>query len=284
MAKPKRIGSDAGLFSQESVIRRIDREALSLLGGGRAILLQLAHPLVAAAVADYSGFQADPLARLFRTLDLMHTLVSGNRQQAHAAAQRFCSMHEGMQGQLPQDAGCFPAGTSYSAADPHLKLWVYATLVDTSLFTYQRFVTPLSPDECNSYYADTLVLARLLGIPDGILPPTLEAFHSYMDTMLAGDRLAVANTARRLAWRVLDPDVGFAQYACAGLLRFVTAGLLPKRFRAAYRLRWSLGRQKLLDNFSRTTRILRPVVPAWLWRSPQNDGVSLLRSLLWPKR
>lgn len=277
------MGPDAGLFSRESVIRRIDREALSLLGGGRAILLQLAHPLVAAAVADYSRFQSDPLARLFRTLDLMHTLVSDNRQQVHAAAQRFCSMHASIQGHLPQDAGCFPAGTSYSAADPHLKLWVHATLVDTSLITYQRFVTSLSPAERNSYYADTLVLARLLGIPDEILPPTLEAFNTYMDTMLAGDSLAVTNTARRLAWGVLDPSVGFVQDACAWLLRFVTAGLLPERFRTAYGLQWRSGQQKLLDALSCTTRILRPIAPAWLWRSPQHDGVSVLRSLLWPR-
>lgn len=271
---------ETGLFNHRSTIRRIDREALSLLGGGRAILLQLAHPLVAAGVADHSGFQSDPLARLFRTLDLMHTLVCASRAQAHAAAQRFCAMHKRIQGHLPEAAGRFPAGTSYSGADPHLKLWVHATLVDTSLITYQRFVTPLTQAERDSYYADACKLARLLGIPDEILPPTLEDFQTYMDSRLAGDSLVVTPTARRLAWRVLDTNVGFVQTACAGLLRFVTAGLLPKRFRAAYGLNWNSRKQKLLDGLTRTTRAIRPVAPAWLWRSPQLDGPSLLRTLL----
>lgn len=279
----QKMEANVGLFPRTSVIRRVNREALCLLGGGRAILLQLAHPLVAAGVADYSGFQSDPLARLFRTLDLIHTLVFEDRQRAHGAAQRFRTMHARIQGCLAEDAGRFPAGTLYSAADPHLKLWVHATLVDTGLITYQRLVAPLSLDERNSYYADTLTLARLLGIPDDLLPPTLEDFRTYMATMLASDTLAVTSTARRLAWDVLDPSVGSVQSACAGLLRFVTAGLLPERFQAAYGLPWGAGQQTLLDGLSRTTRILRPVAPAWLWRSPQLDGASVLRTLLWPR-
>lgn len=272
------------LFAQESVMRRVNGEALSLLGGGRAILLQLAHPLVAAGVADHSEFQADPLARLFGTLDMMHSIVFDDRRRAQRVLKRFRVMHARVRGRLPYDAGCFSAGTLYRGDDPQLKLWVYATLIDTSLITYQRFVTALSAEERRSFYVDARRLAGLLGIPDTMMPPTLVAFRKYVAAMLTGDRLTVTPTAYRLAWSVLDPSVGPMQYACARLLRFVTAGLLPERLRYAFGLTWGPRQQRLLGAFSSATRQLRPVAPAWLWRSPQLDGASVARLLLWPGR
>ena len=37
-----------------------------MLGGGRALLMQVAHPLVAAGVAEHSGYREDPWKRLER--------------------------------------------------------------------------------------------------------------------------------------------------------------------------------------------------------------------------
>src|SRR2546422_6489442 len=64
-----------GLFGPESVVWRVNREAVALLGGGRALLLQIAHPLVAAAVAAHSRPPAQPLVRLPRTPQLMLTIL-----------------------------------------------------------------------------------------------------------------------------------------------------------------------------------------------------------------
>ena len=272
------------LFSSSSMMRQFNQESLLLLGGGRAVLLQLAHPLVAAGVADHSEFQADPLARLFGTLDLMHTLVFGSGEQVRSRLRDFHAIHARVSGALDEGAGRFPSKTSYRAGDPRLKLWVYATLVDSSLLTYQQFVSRLTPDQRASYYADTLVLARQLGISDANLPSTLTDFKAYMGAMLAGDTLHVTDDARRLAWSVLNPQVGAVQAASARLLRFVTAGLLPKRFRTAFGLSWGPRRQRLLDGFGGATRLLRPVAPGWLWQSPHLDGPSLVRLLLWPSR
>jgi uncharacterized protein (DUF2236 family) len=270
-----------GWFHPGSAIRRVGQEALTLLGGGRAILLQLAHPLVAAGVAEYSDFQYDPLSRLLRTLTLMHTLVFGSRHQVRRALHRFEAAHARVRGRLRQAVGPFPAGTPYMAGDPHLKLWVHATLVDTSLLTYERFVAPLGPEERSSYYADTQLLAQMLDIPDQSLPASLPDFRRYVADMLAGDRLAVDKRARRLAWDVLHPrGVRLVPSASAGLLRFVTAGLMPPRLRRAFGLKWGPGSQMLLDGLSRTTRLLRPVAPVWVWGSPLlHDG--LARRLLW---
>lgn len=270
------------MFTDQSMIRRVNQEALVLLGGGRAVLLQLAHPLVAAGVADYSSFRSAPLERLFGTLEMMHLLVFGNQQEIKSALEKFHSMHGRIRGRLSQGAGLYPGDTSYTGEDPDLKLWVYATLVDTSLISYERFVAPLSTLERNRFYENTLVLARLLGIPDEDLPSDLESFHSYMQSILASDALAVTDMAHELAWDVLDPNVEGLQYASAILLRFVTAGLLPDRLRQGFELAWGPRRQILLDWLSWTTRLVRPVAPEWLWKSPQLDGANFLRWLLWP--
>ena len=259
---------------------QIGQEALGLLGGGRAVLLQLAHPLVAAGVAAYSRFQRDPLSRLLRTLELMHTIVYANHREAEQALARFHAIHARIRCRLPADMGRFPAGTACTANDPELKLWVFATLIDTSLLTYERFVAPLKPDERERFYADAGGLAKLFGIPDSIQPPHLDDFHPYMAGMVTGHTLAITDTAQQLARDVLYPDVGIIPTASAALLRFVTAGTLPERFREGYGLDWDAGRQVLLDGLSRTTRLLRPWVPKWVWQSPQLGG-SLPRWLLW---
>ena len=67
LPRPRRAG-DAGLFGPGSMAWRIDGEALILAGGTAALLMQLAHPAVAAGVAQHSDFRADPFARLRRTL------------------------------------------------------------------------------------------------------------------------------------------------------------------------------------------------------------------------
>lgn len=278
-APPEATGETEALFTSESVMCRISREALVLLGGGRSILLQLAHPLIAAGVAEYSDFQSDPLGRLFRTMTFMHTLLFDDHGRARAL-QRFHAGHARIRGHLPGAADPYPAGAPYAGSEAGLKLWVHATFVDTGLSAYERFVRPLAPEERRGYYADSLTLARLLDIPQEILPPTLDAFQSYMADVIGSDMLSVTDTARRLARDVLHPQVGIVPAASAGLLRFVTAGLLPERLRVDYGLTWSRRRQFLLDRFSRTTRFLRPLVPRWVWQSPLEGG-GLSRLLLW---
>jgi uncharacterized protein (DUF2236 family) len=269
-----------GWFAPGSAIRLVSQEALGLLGGGRAVLLQLAHPLVAAGVLQHSDFQTDPLSRLLETLELMHTLIFGDRPTAQSALNRFYAIHASVQGRLPQEAGGYPAGSPYKASDPHLKLWVAATLIDTSLITYERFVAGLSPAERESFYQESIKLARLLKIPPRVMPPTLSAFREYMAAMLDGDALQVDELAKRLAQAVLHPrDVGMIPAASAGLLRFVTAGLLPVRYREAYGLSWGHRQQVILDGLSLMTRALRPWAPAWVWQSPMLGG-GLARFLL----
>ena len=71
----ERMASRDGYFAPDSVIRRVGTSPLvPLLGGGPAVLLQVAHPLVAAGLVDHLDYRRDLWRRLLRTL--RHSLSS----------------------------------------------------------------------------------------------------------------------------------------------------------------------------------------------------------------
>ena len=144
----------AGLFGPGTMTWRINREGVLLLGGGRALILQVAHPLVAAGVAEFSDYREDPWGRLYRTLDTTTAIVFGDSQTSAEASARLERVHDRVRGTTGEAGGRFPAGTAYEANDPDLLMWVFATLVDTSILVYDRYVRPLSIDERCSYYEE----------------------------------------------------------------------------------------------------------------------------------
>jgi uncharacterized protein (DUF2236 family) len=231
--------ADGGLFAPGSVFRRVNREAVLLLGGPRALLLQLAHPLVAAGVADHSDFLAHPLRRLWRTVDTMLRIVFGDRATAEAAAHALDAVHARVHGTLREGTAAFPAGTPYRAHDPALLLWVHATLVDSALVAYETFVAPLASDERERFHAEAGVVARLLGVPAERLPRTGAAFRAYVDEMIAGPVLEPTPTARRLADAVLHPPIPLLPRLAGDVGAVVTLGLLPPAIRARYGLSWA---------------------------------------------
>src|SRR5262249_19655280 len=226
-SRRRRIDPVAGFFGPRTVTWSIDREAAVLLGGGRALLLQIAHPLVAAAVAAHSRFRQRPLERLWRTLDLMLTIAFADAATALAAVAEIERAHARVQGVLGAPIGRLAAGTAYTARDPALALWVHATLVDSALVAYERFVGPLTPRERAAYWAPSKTMARLLGVPDAMLPRTFAAFRRYVATMVTGDELTVGRDAREAAAAILRPPVPVGVTELFRLTRFVTVGLLP---------------------------------------------------------
>jgi uncharacterized protein (DUF2236 family) len=243
-----------GLFRGGCWLRRVSAEPVLLFGGGRALLLEVAHPLVAAGVAEHSDFERDPFARLQRTLDAMSAIVFRDRAAALAAARGVEASHARVRGTLSCDAGRFPAGTPYSGRDPELVRWVWATLVDTALIVHERFVAPLDEEALTAYYADQRVVARLLGVPDALLPEDAAGFRRYVDGMLAGGTLTVTGQARAIARAVLAPPVKFAGRRLVGDL---TAALLPARLREAFGLAWDADRARRVQELVASVRRLR---------------------------
>jgi uncharacterized protein (DUF2236 family) len=241
---------------------RIDREALLLLGMGRALLLQLAHPLIAAGVADHSNVREDSFGRLFRTLNTIYTIVFADIESAMAAVQRMDAIHRQVRGRMREAVGAFDVGTPYDATDPALRLWVHATLIDTALLVYDHFIARLSTAEQAKYYADSWVLARRFGIPEQITPPTLDEFRRYMAAMLASDRIVVGDTARALAQTIFHPSPALKIRVIGALLKFVTVGLLPPGVRQLYGYDWNPMRERAFWVFAGAIRRALPVVPS----------------------
>src|SRR5262249_23799688 len=75
-------------FSPDMMFWQVDREIVLLLAGGRALLMQLAHPKIAAGVADHSHFKQDPLGRLYRTMSTMWSITFGDISEARLALNR----------------------------------------------------------------------------------------------------------------------------------------------------------------------------------------------------
>src|SRR4051812_29676100 len=108
-------GPIEGIFGPDSLTWRVDREAAIFLGAGRAVLLQLAHPWVAAAISEHSRTFADPIGRFHRTFNTTFTMVFGTLDQALAASRRLHRRHAVVTGILPHATGRFEAGSRYSA-------------------------------------------------------------------------------------------------------------------------------------------------------------------------
>ena len=269
-----------GYFGPGSMAWRIGRERVLVAGGGRAVLMQLAHPLVAAGVGDHSAYSRDPWARTFATLDLMQRITFGTRSEARAASRTINRLHIHVTGTLAEDAGAYAAGTPYHARQPDLLLWVYATLIDTGLYLHPLLVGPLTEDEREAYYQESKRTVVLLGLPERMLPPRVADLQAYVDQMLAGAELALTAEAREVARVILHMPVPFVLRPALMLGGEATAGWLPERLRALYGLSWDDRRQKLLEAAEAGMRALLPAVPpalrynVWAQRAYRRVGAS----------
>jgi uncharacterized protein (DUF2236 family) len=258
--------SDLGLYGPGSEAWRLNREAMLLLGAGpRALLLQLAHPAVAAGVADHSDFQTDPWRRLAGTLRSFLTIVYGTTGAARAEIRRLNALHRGI------------SGPGYAARDPELALWVHATLIDSTIAVADAWLAPLSAERRAAFYAETRQVGRAFGVPDTMLPADLEAFDEYVAAMLGpGGPVRVSAVARELAGVVLRPPLGpLAPWLAAvpadlyAWTLWPSVGLLPASVRGEYGLAWG-PRERLVSGWLVAGwRAWRPFLPESFRQMPQ---------------
>lgn len=247
-------------------------ERLGLLAWPRAILLQVAHPLVAAGVADHSRFRhslAAPYVRLHETVRAMRALTFGRDAEAEAALAGILRIHDRVRGTLPVETGAFRVGTSYSAHDPSLVLWVHATLLDSYGRVLGLLWRPLSPTELDAYCEQAAPLAAALGARAAELPRRWAALQEYMAGEVAAGRVRVGAQARALADAVLRPPLAWALGPLPALVRRLTVGTLPMAVRDQYGFAWSAADQARLDRACARLARLRAHAPAWLARWPE---------------
>jgi uncharacterized protein (DUF2236 family) len=224
-----------GLFGRASLSWRVNREIALLAGGGRAALLQLAHPYVAHAIAEHSPTTRDPAGRFYRTFSAVYAVLFGDVSSTVDAARRVHKMHASIRGPIVETSAAFPSGHTYSANDEQALLWVYATLVDSAVKTYSLLIRPLSHGERARYYDESRRFAMLFGLSRERTPPDWESFQRYFAGVLDSNTLSVTERGRELGSFVLGSPAPIFWPLMAGYRAF-TAGLLPHELREAFGL------------------------------------------------
>lgn len=250
-------------FADSSMLRRVHREMAVAFSGPRALLMQATHPVAFEGFFAHTGAMDAPYERLRRTAQVMDTIAFGSREDADRAARRVRAMHKRVRGELAAPAGRFPAGTPFAADDPELLLWVLATLVDSALVVYDRYVGSLTHAERDAYWQDYRIVGTLFGLRDDEMPVDIDAFEAYMLRMLNGDDLFVTSAARELAIEiVMRPPVPLARRPILELVNFITVGLLPPQLRKQYGLHWDPLRSLMLRGGAEyAKRVLVPLAP-----------------------
>jgi uncharacterized protein (DUF2236 family) len=252
-----------GFYGPDTQMWRINREAVLLGAGPAALLLQIAHPLVAEGVAAHSDFEGDPFGRLRRTLNTTMDLVFGDGPTAERAIRRLNGVHATV------------TGPGYRALDPELLLWVQATLIVTSVRAYRRWVGPLDRAAVETFWSEARSVGVRMGIPLRISPVDWSALKAWWNRMLAPDGpIQVSPTARELAPMIVRPPLPLTPDWAIALLALPGMGLLPDRLRRAYGIEWGPAQDRSARWLGRAVRLWTTVTPAW-WRSmPQARAAS----------
>jgi len=255
------LNEDPGLFGPHSILWRVNRESAVTLAGTCAILMQFAHPKVAAGVRDHSRYQVDAAGRLRRTLDLTLAIVFGPRQAAMGAVRAINARHHSVR------------GPGYSATDPELLLWVHATLVHSAIRGYRALVGRLTDAEADQYYQDTKEIGVLLGIPRALYPERVEAVEAYLQGMIDSHEVMVGEDASRMADLVLRPSFRGVPRLAFAPLSVITAGLLPPALREGYGLKWGKAqRAAFAACCASLPRLVRIAPEPVRWLPPARDA------------
>lgn len=263
----------AGIFGPDSLTWRFNRESAIFLGAGRAALLQLAHPWVAAALTDHSTVMAKPIVRFHNTFRVVFTMIFGSLDQALAAARHLYSLHTQIRGELREDVAAYRRGSHYQANEIGALRWVYATLIESAVIAYECALGPITPDERERYYAESRTLSGLFGIPQDALPQTWEQFSHYNAEMHSSSMLGVSAGARAMGQGILS---GAGSWINPPFwYRALTTEWMPPRFREEFGLHFGDAEERAAARarrwvpriYRRLPHVIRFIGP---WREAQN--------------
>lgn len=244
-----------GFFGPGSVSWKVNRENAVLLAGVSAALLQVAHPKVAAGVAEHSSFEDDAVGRFKRTFEIVDSISFGAVSDAVEAALEVREIHDDVQGELTEGLGGFEEGERYSASDPDLLLWVHATLVEQALQGYRTFVGELSRGQRERYYQESKRFAVLMGVPPERLPRDLEEFYGYYRTTIS-DEIKVGSQGEAIKEALLGQWRGLG-----APMELLAGGVMPAEVRGEYGIPWGAGRRAAFERFAAVTRATVPRLP-----------------------
>ena len=168
---------DIGLFGPDSVTWKVHNEPIVTMGGLRSLYLQALHPRAVAAVAQNSGYKADPWGRFNRTSEYVGTVLYGSTDEVERVASRIRRMHSRMTATDPR------TGERFRIDEPELLRWVHVAEVESFLSTARRAGLKLTDDEVDTYYTEQLRAAELVGLDPATVPSTAAEVAAYYEEM-----------------------------------------------------------------------------------------------------
>lgn len=199
------------------------QEGVLVLGGLRALLLELADPAVGHGVADHSGFAANPLGRLHGTLTYVYLVQADEPRLLDAVTGRIDRLHA----QVRSEPGTEPA---YDAGDTELQLWVAATIHDTAVRIAELVWGPLPLALKDELLALDVRIGTSLGMPEQVWPKDTAAFDAYVARHAA--TLRFDDTTLAVVRQLFSPQAAprWVRASMPILVR-MTAPLLPRGLR-----------------------------------------------------
>lgn len=263
-------------MAPSSTTLRIAGDARLMNGAGYALLLQVAHPVVSAGVAQHSNFQEDPYGRLIRTLDYVNVSVFGGDEAAAEMGRRTRAMHTRIKGFLPD-------GTRYHSLEPGPFAWVHATLVHSILKCTERFGRAPTRAERETVYADWRVVGEHIGVRPRDLPERYDDFVDYVHTM-EREALEPTESVRTVLKTLATPKAPPVPHLGEGTWRVarwpatraadvLTRGLMGPVVRARLGLGWSSADRARYEVLSAAQRASSPLLP----RAARDFGPTYLR-------
>ena len=252
-----------------SLTRRYAADWRGVFTSRSTLLLQVAHPVVGAGVADHSEFVEDRWGRLRRTLESANDFLGyRGEERGRAEAARLREIHRDIK-------GVDSAGRRYHALNPEAYLWVHATLFHGMVHTQRVFGRPLETAKEERLFREWRDLALALGVTERHLPDGPGAFRDYFDDMVE-NRLEHNKTVAlllELDRRPLPPPPNWPlpRAAWTGLalppsrlLRATGLATLPPVLRERFGVRWTAADRLRFDAFARTVRAAGAVTPGRL--------------------
>jgi uncharacterized protein (DUF2236 family) len=249
-------------LGRDSITWRVNCEPAFLLPAGpRALLLQVAHPAVSAGVADHSDYEARPWARLIGTLDVMNKLSFGRPSASARQARMLRERHA-------EITGTQPDGSTYRALDADNMLWVWATLLDTLVVSYERYVRRFTVEERDQLYREWRAIGRACGVPLARIPETWADFEEYVSSVVASE-LGATDTAQAVADQLVHPPLPRPVGPVLGRgLATLTAPVLPSSLRADLGLADPPPDGGRADRIASLSRRLAHLTPGRVRRAP----------------
>ncbi len=278
---------DPGLFGPESVTWRVMHEPLLILGGGRALLMQAANPLVAQGAIDFSAYADDPFGRLMRTIHWVTMCAYGTRAEAEAACGLVNRMHQRVAGSLPAAHATrrMPARRRYTALTPELLRWVHASFVDTMLVAHDAFVGGLRESDRDAFVREWDAVAELMHVPPRLLWRSHAELRDYVDAQVARGVAAPGAGSRLVSRTVLRPPLPSPWLRPAwDVVAFTTVGLLPAPVRRGYGILWTPAHTAAHRALCLALRRGHDRLPQRLQMSPVHELAMARVEGRWPQR